>query len=112
MTGVQTCALPIYGYNSKIGKKGIALSKGQRQRLVLARAFTKPKKVMIFDDSFSAIDRINKKKILNNLMSIKDKFTKIIITHDIGLAEKFDKVIFINNKSVIMRKARRITRIK
>ena len=100
------------GYNSKIGKKGIALSKGQRQRLVLARAFTKPKKVMIFDDSFSAIDRINKKKILNNLMSIKDKFTKIIITHDIGLAEKFDKVIFINNKSVIMRKARRITRIK
>ena len=100
------------GYNSKIGKKGIALSKGQRQRLVLARAFTKPKKVMIFDDSFSAIDRINKKKILNNLMSIKDEFTKIIITHDIGLAEKFDKVIFINNKSVIMRKARRITRIK
>jgi len=92
------------GYNSKIGKKGIALSKGQRQRLVLARAFTKLKKVMIFDDSFSAIDRINKKKILNNLMSIKDEFTKIIITHDIGLAEKFDKVIFINNKSVIMRR--------
>lgn len=92
------------GYNSKIGKKGIALSKGQRQRLVLVRAFTKLKKVMIFDDSFSAIDRINKKKILNNLMSIKDEFTKIIITHDIGLAEKFDKVIFINNKSVIMRR--------
>lgn len=93
------------GYDSKIGKKGIALSKGQRQRLVLARAFTKPKKVMIFDDSFSAIDRINKKKILNNLMSLKDEFTKIIITHDIGLAQKFDKVIFINNKSIIVRKA-------
>ncbi len=93
------------GYDSKIGKKGIALSKGQRQRLVLVRAFTKPKKVMIFDDSFSAIDRINKKKILNNLMSIKDEFTKIIITHDIGLVQKFDKVIFINNKSVVVRKA-------
>ena len=87
------------GYESKIGKKGIALSKGQRQRLVLVRAFTKTKPIMIFDDSFSAIDRINKKQILNNLMNLDDLFTKIIITHDIGLAPNFDKVIYLNNKS-------------
>ena len=86
------------GYYSKIGKKGITLSKGQRQRLVLVRAFTKIKPIMIFDDSFSAIDRINKKQILNNLMNRKEKFTKIIITHDIGLAPNFDKVIYIDNK--------------
>lgn len=90
------------GYDSKIGKKGIALSKGQRQRLVLVRAFTKPKPIMIFDDSFSAIDRINKKQIFDNLMSLEDKFTKIIITHDIELAPGFDKVIYINNKSVVV----------
>lgn len=87
-----------HGYDSKIGKKGIALSKGQRQRLVLVRAFTKQKPIMIFDDSFSAIDKINKKHILNNLMNLEDEFTKIIITHDIGLAPHFDKVIYINNK--------------
>lgn len=87
------------GYESKIGKKGIALSKGQRQRLVLVRAFTKTKPIMIFDDSFSAIDRINKKQILNNLIYLDDLFTKIIITHDIGLAPNFDKVIYLNNKS-------------
>lgn len=92
------------GYDSKIGKKGIALSKGQRQRLVLVRAFTKPKPIMIFDDSFSAIDRINKRQILDNLMSLKDKFTKIIITHDIGLASSFDKVIYINDKRAIVGK--------
>ena len=86
------------GYYSKIGKKGITLSKGQRQRLVLVRAFTKIKPIMIFDDSFSAIDRINKKQILNNLMNMKEKFTKIIITHDIGLAPNFDKVIYIDKK--------------
>lgn len=90
------------GYSTKIGKKGIALSKGQRQRLVLARAFTKPKSVMIFDDSFSAIDRINKKQILDNLMSLEDNFTKIIITHDIGLAPNFDKVVYLNNKTAIV----------
>lgn len=87
------------GYESKIGKKGIALSKGQRQRLVLVRAFTKTKPIMIFDDPFSAIDRINKKQILNNLMNLEDLFTKIIITHDVGLAPNFDKVIYLNNKS-------------
>ncbi len=92
------------GYDSKIGKKGIALSKGQRQRLVLVRAFTKPKPIMIFDDSFSAIDRINKRQILDNLMSLEDKFTKIIITHDIGLASSFDKVIYINDKRAIVGK--------
>lgn len=90
------------GYDSKIGKKGIALSKGQRQRLVLVRAFTKIKPIMIFDDSFSAIDRINKKQIYNNLMSLDSKFTKIVITHDIGLAKNFDKVIYINNKKALI----------
>lgn len=92
------------GYDSKIGKKGIALSKGQRQRLILVRAFTKLKPIMIFDDSFSAIDRINKKQILDNLMNLEDEFTKIIITHDIGLAPSFDKVIYINNKKAIVGK--------
>lgn len=90
------------GYESKIGKNGIALSKGQRQRLVLTRAFTKVKPIMIFDDSFSAIDRVNKKKILNNLMKKKDDFTKIIITHDIDLASQFNKVIYIDNKKAII----------
>ena len=90
------------GYDSKIGKKGIALSKGQRQRLVLVRAFTKIKPIMIFDDSFSAIDRINKKQIYNNLMSLNNKFTKIVITHDIGLAKNFDKVIYINNRKALV----------
>lgn len=91
------------GYESKIGKKGIALSKGQRQRLVLVRAFTKPKSIMIFDDSFSAIDKVNKKQILDNLMNMENSFTKIVITHDIELTRKFDKVIYINNKNVIVR---------
>lgn len=90
------------GYESKIGKRGIQLSKGQKQRLVLVRAFTKLKPVMIFDDSFSAIDRINKNKILNNLLSMKQNFTKIIITHDIDLAQNFDKVIYINERNAIV----------
>lgn len=85
------------GYDSQIGRNGMVLSKGQKQRLVLVRAYTKPKPIMIFDDSFSAIDRINKKKILDNLMAIEDRTTKIIISHDMELAPKFEKIIYIEN---------------
>lgn len=89
------------GYESEIGRNGMVLSKGQKQRLVLVRAYTKPKLIMIFDDSFSAIDRINKKKILENLMSLEDNTTKIIITHDIELAPEFEKIIYITNGQAI-----------
>lgn len=88
-------------YDSSIGQNGIVLSKGQKQRLVLVRAYTKPKPIMIFDDSFSAIDRINKKKILDNLMLLEDKTSKILVTHDIELAPKFEKIVYINNKQAI-----------
>jgi ABC-type bacteriocin/lantibiotic exporter with double-glycine peptidase domain len=90
------------GYDSKIGKRGMVLSKGQRQRLVLTRAFTKIKPIMIFDDSFSAIDKINKKQILDNLINTNGEFTKIIITHDIEIAPKFEKVIYISDKKAII----------
>lgn len=85
-------------YESMLGKNGLTLSKGQRQRLVLIRAFTKLKPIMIFDDSFSAIDRINKKTIIDNLISSNnDNYTKIFITHNVGLAPQFEKILFIDD---------------
>lgn len=90
-------------YESMLGKNGLTLSKGQRQRLVLIRAFTKLKPIMIFDDSFSAIDKINKKTIVDNLLNNNsDKNTKIFITHNVGLAPQFEKVLFLDNKKAYL----------
>ena len=89
------------GYDSEIGRNGMVLSKGQKQRLVLVRAYTKSKPIMIFDDSFSAIDRINKKKILNNLLTLEDNSSKIFITHNFELAPKFEKIIYISDGQAI-----------
>lgn len=89
------------GYNTIIGNAGIKLSKGQNQRLILTRSFVKPKNVMIFDDSFSAIDNKNKKIILKDLLERKEDCTKIIVSYDISLAPNFDKVVYIENKNVI-----------
>jgi ATP-binding cassette subfamily B protein len=86
-------------YESMLGKNGLTLSKGQRQRLVLVRAFTKLKPIMIFDDSFSAIDKINKKTIIDNLLNNNsDNNTKIFITHNVSVAPQFEKIIFLDNK--------------
>ena len=90
------------GYNTMIGKDGIKLSKGQNQRLILTRTFVKPKNIMIFDDSFSAIDNKNKKEILKDLLSKRNNFTKIVVSYDISLAPSFDKILFIDNKEIIM----------
>lgn len=57
---------------------------------------------MIFDDSFSAIDRINKSNILENLITLEDNSSKIFITHDIELAPKFEKIIYLNNGQVVL----------
>ena len=85
-------------YESMLGKNGLTLSKGQRQRIVLIRAFTKLKPIMIFDDSFSAIDRINKKTIIDNLMSKNNNnCTKIFITHNVSLAPQFEKILFLDD---------------
>lgn len=88
-------------YKTKIGYGGIKLSKGQNQRLVLTRSFISCRNIMIFDDSFSAIDNKNKRDILNNLLSDDNKFTLIIATNDISIAPKFDKIVFIDDYKII-----------
>ncbi len=90
------------GYNTRLGNDGIKLSKGQNQRLILTRSFVKPKKIMIFDDSFSAIDNKNKKAILKDLLNKEEPFTKIIVSYDISLAPHFDKIIYLENNAVVL----------
>ena len=89
------------GYNSYVGRKGIALSKGQKQRLLLTRAFGKRKPVMILDDSFSAIDARNKRNIIQHVLDLKKDFTIILIGHDMQWVDKFDKIIYLHEGKAI-----------
>lgn len=90
------------GYNTFIGAKGIKLSKGQKQRLVLSRSYTDIKPIMIFDDSLSAVDLTNKNKILNSIMEDEKHFTKIFVDNDLSLVHKFNKIIYLNNQTAIV----------
>lgn len=84
--------------NYLIGKGGNNVSGGQKQRIAIARTILLDNKFIIFDDSLSKLDGKTKVKILNNIIEMQ-KGT-IIISHDIEVVQKCDKVLFINNKSV------------
>lgn len=84
--------------NYLIGKCGNNVSGGQKQRIAIARTILLDNKFIIFDDSLSKLDSKTKVKILNNI--IKMQKGTIIISHDIEVVQKCDKVLFINNKSV------------
>ncbi len=84
--------------NYMIGKGGNNISGGQKQRIAIARSLIKENKIIIFDDSLSKLDTKTKINILNNIIEMKKG--AIIISHDIEVVKKSDKVLFINNKTI------------
>ena len=84
-------------YDSVLGERGINLSGGQRQRIAIARALIKKPKVLILDDSLSAVDTETEDNIFKNILNNINDCTKIIISHRISTVKKCDKIIVINN---------------
>ena len=81
-----------------IGKGGNNISGGQKQRLAIARTLIKQTSFIVFDDSLSKLDTKTKMNILNNIINLK--IGAIIISHDVEIVKKCDKVLFINNKTI------------
>ncbi|MHA1619692.1 MAG: ABC transporter ATP-binding protein, partial [Promethearchaeota archaeon] len=69
------------GYDSEVGERGVQLSGGERQRIAIARAFISDPKVLILDDSTSAIDSSTENKIQKAISRILHGRTTLLITH-------------------------------
>jgi ATP-binding cassette subfamily B protein len=69
------------GYQTEIGERGVTLSGGQRQRLAIARAFLTDPRILILDDSTSAIDSATEDEIQRAMRRISRERTTFIITH-------------------------------
>ena len=85
------------GYKTLLGERGVNLSGGQKQRLAIARALIKNPKILILDDSLSAVDTETEEMILNNIENNTKNTTFFISTHRISTSKKCDKIIFLNN---------------
>ena len=88
------------GYKTNLGQGGVNISGGQKQRLCIARALLAKPKVLIFDDSTSAVDTATDSNIRNALKSALPETTKIIIAQRFNSVQDAD-IIFVMDKGQI-----------
>ena len=84
-------------YKTMVGERGVMLSGGQKQRICIARALIKEPKILIFDDSLSALDTETEENILQNIENEIQKSSSIIITHRESSAKRADKILNLTN---------------
>ena len=88
-------------YETMIGERGVTLSGGQKQRISIARALIKDHGLVIFDDCLSAVDTKTENEIIGNLYEYLENRTAIIITHRIFSLFHFDKIVVIEDGTIV-----------
>ena len=89
------------GYDSPISQGGKNVSGGQKQRLSIARAVAQKPEIMIFDDSFSALDYKTDKKVRENLKEHLSGVTNLIVAQRIGTIMDADKIIVLDRGKAV-----------
>lgn len=88
------------GYDTKLEQGGVNLSGGQKQRLCIARALLKKPKILILDDSTSAVDTATDASIRNALKNTLAETTKIIIAQRIASVQDADMIVVLNDGEI------------
>lgn len=89
------------GIDTVLGEDGTSLSGGQKQRVVISRAFLNKSNIIIFDDTFSALDNKTEQLVLNNVKElVKDK-TCIIISNRISDIKDANKIIVLDGGNIV-----------
>jgi ATP-binding cassette subfamily B multidrug efflux pump len=86
-------------YNTMLGQKGVNLSGGQKQRISIARALIRKPKILLLDDSTSALDLKTESKLLHSLKTYS--CTTLIITQKISTAMEADKIVLLEDGSIL-----------
>jgi ATP-binding cassette subfamily B protein len=89
------------GFQTKLGERGITLSGGQKQRVSIARAIVRDPRILIMDDSLSAVDTKTENAILNSLKRIMINRTTIIISHRVSSAKLADRIIVLDDGRIV-----------
>ncbi len=88
------------GYETEIGERGVTLSGGQRQRLAIARAFLTNPRILILDDSTSAIDSATEDRIQQAMYRISRQRTTFLITHRLSQIRWADRILVLKEGQI------------
>lgn len=84
-------------FDTILGERGITLSGGQKQRVSIARAIAKDPQILIFDDCLSAVDTETEENILNNLKSVMEGKTAVIMSHRVSSVKNADHILVLDD---------------
>jgi ATP-binding cassette subfamily B multidrug efflux pump len=90
-------------YEQLVGERGITLSGGQKQRTAIARAVMRGPRILILDDSLSAVDTYTEEKILHNLRDVRTDRTTLIVSHRISTIKDADLICVMHDGRIIER---------
>jgi len=91
------------GYDTMVGERGITLSGGQKQRTALARAIVIDPRILILDDSLSAVDTYTEEEILSRLRGVMRERTSIIVSHRISTVRDADVIFVLDQGRIVER---------
>jgi ATP-binding cassette, subfamily B, multidrug efflux pump len=89
------------GYKSLIGERGVGLSGGQRQRIAIARAILLNPKILIMDDSMSAVDAETERLLQDAIGTVMQGRTTILIAHRMSTVQKADHIIVLRDGEIV-----------
>ena len=90
-----------HGFDTIVGERGVKLSGGQRQRIAIARAILKDAPILVLDEATSALDSESEKLIQNALEKLMKGRTSIVIAHRLSTIAKLDRIVVLNNGTII-----------
>lgn len=91
------------GFETAVGERGITLSGGQKQRTAIARAVMRDPRILILDDSLSAVDTYTEEKILQGLRDIRADRTTLIVSHRISTIRDADLICVLHDGRITER---------
>jgi ATP-binding cassette subfamily B multidrug efflux pump len=90
-------------YQTMVGERGVTLSGGQKQRTAIARAVIRDPRILILDDSLSAVDTQTEEKILGQLRGVMRGRTTVLIAHRTSTVRDADQIVVIKDGGIVER---------
>jgi ATP-binding cassette subfamily B protein len=89
------------GYRTVIGERGVTLSGGQRQRIAIARALLTDPRILILDDSTSAVDSATEDQIQRAIKRVLEGRTTLLITHRLSQIRRADRILVLYQNEIV-----------